>query len=471
VNHEALMTWWGYGDPVYFERSLAAARSMPALTVMTERGHRHFKNQEVGAEDLRIDRELGVDGHAHPLMLHPVFEVLWYNRQPQVEQFLREWADGWLEHQQPGAYAASVDVATEEPTKEYENRPLYGGYGGQASGFAGMIFYADEPKYARPFLDAYENEWNRYTVARMIPEMYLAGLLEGLSEEQMAALEEAAPYLAVLRRGDRAPLMEALRNDIAHMQRFKYMYTEAEQFTDRIFLDSVNNAASAWCGAFTTRNKFTHALSASWDGFGTDFAALVLDAREDRLKAAVYSFADQPMDGGLRVWRLAHGRYRVSVGPDADGDDAIDGEPRTREIELRRYSRVPITLQPGQTTIVEIEQIEALEPIHDRPDLALSPLDTVGEDGAVRGVVHNIGHAPVESALLALVSAQGEVVAEQALAGIPGIGEDLEPVRVEYELTGVPDDVAGWRVVIDHAQTVDEIYEGNNAILVSECGG
>jgi hypothetical protein len=399
-------------------------------------------------------------------MLHPVFEVLWYNRLPGVQQFLREWADGWLEHQQPGAYATSVDVATEEPAKEYEKRPLYGGYGGQASAFAGMILYADGEKYARPFLDAYENGWNRYTVARMIPEMYQAGLLEELSEEQMAALEDAAPYLAVLRRGDRAPLVEALRNDIAHLQRFKYMYTEAEQFTDRIFLDSINNAASAWCGAFTTRNKFTHALSASWDGFGTDIAALVLEAGEDRLKAAVYSFANEPMTGGLRVWRLEHGRYRVSVGPDADGDDQIDGDAQPREMELLRYSRVPLTLQPGQTTIIEVEQVEALEPIHDLPDLALSPLDTVVEDGAVRGVVHNIGHAGTDSAVVALISAGGEVVASETVTDIPGIGEDLQPVRVQYELTGMPDDATGWQVAVDHAETVDEIYEGNNAVVL-----
>ncbi len=469
VNHEALMTWWGYGDPVYFERSLAASRSMPALTVMTDLGHRHFKNQEVGAEDLRIDREPGVDGHAHPLMLHPVFEVLWYNRHPEVEQFLREWADGWLEHQQPGAYATSVDVATEEATKEYENRPVYGGYGGQASAFAGMILYGGGQKYARPFMDQLSEGTATFRVADHIAELYQGGLLSELNEEALRSLEKGEPYLAVLHRGDRGPLMEALKKDIAHMQRFEYMYTEAEQFTDRIFLHSIRNAAKAYCGACTTRNKYTHALSASWDGFGTDFAALILDAGDDRLKAAVYSFANEPMDGGLRVWRLDHGRYRIAVGPDADGDDALDRPVETRELQLRRHSRVPITLQPGQVTIIEIEQVETLDPIRDRPDLALSPLDTVVEDGAVRGVVHNIGPRGTDSAILALVSADGEVVASETLTDIPGIGEDLEPVRVAYELTGVPENAAGWRVVIDHAETVEEIYEGNNAVELSEC--
>ncbi len=464
VNHEALMTWWGYGDPVYFERSLAAARSMPALTVMTDIGHRHFKNQTLGAEDLRIDRELGVDGHAHALMLHPVLEVLWYNRHPQVEQFLREWADGWLEHQQPGAYAYSVDVATEEPVKVYESRPLYAGYGGMASDFCAMIDYTGDEKYARPFMDMFSQGRASLQIDKYLPEFEQMGLLDGLGEEELRGLEEHEPYLGVLRRGDRLVLIAALRNDIAHMQRFRYMYTEAEQFTDRIFLSSINNAAKAYCGAYTTRNKIHHGLSVSWEGFGTDFAALVLQSRADRLRVAVYSFADEPMTGAMRVWRLDHGTYRVAIGPDADGDDALDRPVEAQEMELLRYSAVPITLPPRQTTIVEIEQVEALDDIRDRPDLALSPLDTTVAEGTVRGVVHNIGVAGVASTEIALVNPQGEVVAHETLTEIPGIGADLEPVRIDYELTGVPADPAGWQVVTDPAEAVDEIYEGNNTV-------
>ncbi|MGI5817073.1 MAG: hypothetical protein ACOX9R_03130 [Armatimonadota bacterium] len=467
LNHLAMMTWWHHGDPVYFERALTSARSLPALTVTTERGHRHFKNQTLGAEDLRIDRELGVDGHAHPLMLHPAFEVLWYNRHPRVEQFLREWADGWLEHQQQGAYATSVDVATEEPTQVYEDRPVYGGYGGQASAFYSMIEHTGDARYARPFMDMLERGRASFRVADYLPEFYQRGLLDHLDEQTMLALEERDAYLPVLTRGDRGPLIEALRNDIAHLQRFKYMYTEAEQFTDRIFLPSVYNAAKAYCGAYTTRNKYAHPLSVSWEGFGTDFAALVLEAGDDRLKAAVYSFANEPMEGALRVWRLENGRYRVAVGIDEDRDDAFDRPVETRELQLRRHSLVPVTLEPGQVTLVEIEQIERLDPVFERADLALSELNTVVEGGVVRGTVHNIGRAGVESVVLALLNADGEVVASETLTEIPGIGEDLQPVRVEYELAGVPAvaaDAAGWRVVIDHEGAVEEIYEGNNVV-------
>ena len=466
VNHEAIMTWLGYGDPVYFERSLAAARSMPALTVVTDRGHRHFKNQTLGSEDLRIDREPGEAGGAHPLMLHPLFEVLWYNGHPQVEQFLREWADGWLEHQQPGAYPTLIDVKTEEPTgRVYTDRPLYG-YG-LASNFFSMIAYAGDEKYARPFMDMFGEGRATLRINQFLPEFYQHGLLDELDEATLRALEEAEPYLPVLTRGDRAPLMAALREDIAHMQRFKYMYTEAEQFTDRIFLYAVQNAAKAYTGTYTTRNKMSHGHAVSWEGFGTDFAALVLEARDDRLKVAVYSFADEPMEGAMRAWRLNNGRYRVAMGPDADDDGEFDAPVMDApQMELQRYSRVPITLQPGQVTLIEIEQIEELEPIVGRADLALSPIDTEVVEGEVLGVLHNIGQEGAAVVQISLIDPQGNVVSTQSLADVPGIGNELEPVRLPYTLTGAPADASGWRVVVDPGQHVEEIYEGNNEVVL-----
>lgn len=473
VNHEALMTWWGYGDPVYFERSLAAARSMPALTVVTERGHRHFKNQVLGSEDLRIDRELGEDGGAHPLMLHPLVEVLWYNRQPAVERFLREWADGWLEHQQPGAYATTVDVRTEEPTgRVYTDRPLYG-YG-QASVFASIIQWTGDTQYLRPFMDMYAQGRAPFRTASVLPEFYQMGLLDGLSEEALDGLEGVEPYLAVLRRGDREPLLAALKRDIGHLQHFRYMYTAAEQFTDRIFLSAAERGCTAWCGGFTTRNKMDHGFAASWEGFGTDFAALVLDAGPDRLRAAVYSFADQPMEGALRVWRLDHGMYSIRTGVDTNGDDEIDAQPYAWDMTLSRHEAVPLTLAPRATTIIEITQRDVREDIRTRPDLALSPLDTTVANGAVRGVLHNLGVAGVDAAEVALVSPQGAVVARQTLTDIPGIGDDLQPVRLPYELAGVPADATGWQVIVDYnpgrGADIAEIYEGNNAVRLEECG-
>ena len=67
-------------------------------------------------------------------MWHPALEVADYNRNPLVMKWLREWADGWLAHMEPGRYATSVEVATEKVAAT-THRPLYGGYGSQGSVF------------------------------------------------------------------------------------------------------------------------------------------------------------------------------------------------------------------------------------------------------------------------------------------------------------------------------------------------
>ncbi|MBM3499948.1 MAG: hypothetical protein FJX74_14915, partial [Armatimonadetes bacterium] len=287
VNHEALMLWWNYGDPVYFERCLLAAKSMPALTVMTEKGHRHFKNQDCGAEDLRIERELGVDGFAHPLMLHPCFEVAWYNGSPRVMQFLREWGDGWLAHQQPGAYATSVDVRTEEATETSE-RPLYGGYTTQATAHNFLWWLTDDLRYIQPFMDFWSRGEDVWPARRYTPEAYHRGALDGVQNPE--AILAGNPVTKAIALGERQALIDALKRDIAELQRFRTMYTDAELFTDRVFLDAITNAAQCYTGGYATRNKYNQTHAVSYEGFGTDYAALVLVARRDHVKALLYNF-------------------------------------------------------------------------------------------------------------------------------------------------------------------------------------
>jgi len=458
VNHEALMMAWNYGDPIYFERCLLAAKSMPALTVVTAKGHRHFKNQMCGAEDLRIDRELEVDGHAHPLMLHPCFEVAWYNGSPRVIQFLREWADGWLEHLQPGDYATSVDVRTDETTATGQ-RPLDGGYGGQSSAHNYLYWITDDISYIRPFMDFFEKGQDNWPARKFVPELWHRGALDGLA--QMDSVLGGNPMTTAIALGDKSALCDALRADIAELQRFWPMYTDTEVFTDRVFLNAISNAAMCYTGGFATRNKYNRTHAVSWEGFGTDYAALVLRARRDHLKVLVHNFADAPAHGAVRLWTLDHGRYRLTLGPDADADDEADSVSRSGESELVRGDRIAIELPPRATTVLELTQLEGLDDIRDRPDLAIAAREIAIDDGALRGVVHNIGSRDVGAFDVGLLDPRGTVVETQRL-GLLAAPTDLEPKRLEFSFDPIPGDVAGWSVFVDPGNDYAEIYEGNN---------
>ena len=476
VNQESLMMWWNYGDPVYFERCMIAARSLESLTVMTPQGHRHFKSQDCGAADLRMDRKTDVDGHAHPLMLHPACEVVWYNRNPRALKLLREWADGWLEHQTPGQYATSVEVATEKAT-EVSQRPLYGGYGGQASAFNFLYWITGDERYLRPFFDFWKEGRTVFNSDRFLPELLHRHKLPNVGDK-LPAVVSGKGISETIATGNKAPLIAALKEDIAELQRFPAMYTTSEPFTDRVFLYAITNAAIAYTGGYATRNKYNHTHAVSWEGFGTDYAALVLRAHRDHFKVLLYNFADRPLNGRARLWTLEHGRYRLTFGADANNDDTPDRITREETVELQRATALPLTLPPKTVVVLELKQTEKLDDELNRADLALSPMEikvqaltpdlspkTSGEGNVVEGIVHNIGAKDVESVEVALVDANDQVQSRQTLGRLPA-PSDLSPSRLTFRLSGLPRGAKGWKVVVDPQNKVEEIFEGNNAVEV-----
>ncbi|NQT87962.1 hypothetical protein HQ560_14435, partial [bacterium] len=459
VNHEAILAWWDYGDPVAFERCIVAARSTEALTTLTPKGHRHFKSQLCGSADLRMDRKTDVDGHAHPLMWHPTLEVAWYNANPRALDSLRQWADGWLDHMQPGKYATGVEVATEKVVATTD-RPLYGGYGGLGSAFLFLYWITDDAKYAEPFFEAFRRGSRNTSPHLVLPELihrhglgFLGGKLHALARGEGAS--------ETLVTGDKRPLIEALKADIAHLQRFPHMYTAAEQYTDRIFLNAIRNAAVAYTGGYASRNKLHHTHAVSWEGFGTDYAALVLRAGRGHLKALVYSFADKPMQGRMRLWTLDHGEYRLTFGPDADGDDAMDGPERTETLNVLRATAVPLTLPPRRVSVVELRQTKRLDDIRLRADLALSQSEIRIKEDRVWGVAHNIGSKRVASFVAALIDSDGKVLSRVTLGPLDA-PLDLVPRRLSFQLRGLPADPAGCVIALDPLDLVPEIHEGNN---------
>lgn len=461
MNHEALLLWWHYGDPVYFERCLLAAKNLPALTTVTAQGHRHFKNQSCGAEDLRIDRPLELDGGAHPLMWHPALEVAWYSHSSRVLKYLDEWAGGWLAHMKPGEYATMVDVRTETVT-EKTSRPLYGGYGGQGTAHNFLYWITADPKYLQPYADGFARGEAIWPSNEYLPELWQRGFMDPYQDKP--GWVSRHPLVQALTGGDRQPLYDMLKNGIAELQRFGPIYTTAEVFTDRVFLDNLKLATMVYCGGFATRNKYNQSHAVSWSGFGTDYAAFVLLAHRDRLKVLVYNFRDKPQTGTVRFWTLDHGQYRVTLGPDANGDDAADKLTRDETREIGRATALPLTLPPRQVVVLELTQTAKLDDLRLRPDLALSAFET-RVDNAITGVVHNIGGGPAPATTVVLLTPGGEVTQTARISPLAA-PDDLQPKRAAFRFSLPRPSTRGWRVVVDPDNLVPELYEGNNAVTL-----
>jgi hypothetical protein len=253
----------------------------------------------------------------------------------------------------------------------------------------------------------------------------------------------------------------ALKGDVAELQRFWPMYTTAEVFTDRVFLDRLERATTCYTGGFATRNKFNQTHALSWEGFGTDYAALVLRARPDMVRVLVYSFRDKPMTGRVRFWTLDHGRYRLTLGPDANQDDLADRAVRDQQLEIGRATPVSLTLPPGQVVVLEATQVQKLDDLRARPDLALAAREVRITGGKVTGIVHNIGGGDAPPFTVALLDARGKVCARLKLGPLAA-PLDLMPKRLAFALPAPGRGLKGWRVVVDPGHVVSELYEGNN---------
>lgn len=476
INHLAMMARWFYGDPIYLERCMESARNMEKLTILTEDGRRHFRDRErMGAEDIERPRKPNIDGHANPLMWHTALQVADYNRNPRALKILCEWADTWLKYMKPGQWATEVEVLSGKVTGFQKDRPLYGGYRTQATTFTWLYALTGDRRYLEPFLYYYRRGRSPLPANVFLSDTYTLGALTGLDQETLGKLAAYNPALTLYLKDDPKPLEQATIGNprsfsqqigtLYDARRWPDMYTTTHQFTDRIFPSLLEHASVGYLGGFCRRNKFNPTLAVSWEGFGTDYAALVLDNRPDQVKVLVYSFAEKPLKGKMRLWALEHGVYQLTAGPDSDGDHRIDRVESSESIELAKADTIELIIVPKVVTVIEIKQVNRLDRIFARPDLAVAARQVQVETNTVTGVVHNIGSADVSDVVVAVVDSTGRKVACKSLGKLPA-PVDLVPKCIPFNLQLPDEPRSGCKLVLDPEQRVPEIYEGNNTVAL-----
>lgn len=476
INHLALMARWFYGDPIYVERCMESARNMEHLTIVTKDGRRHFRDRErMGARDMERPSEPKQDGGATPLMWHTSLQAADYNRDPEALRVVREWADSWLRFMKPGQWATEIDVLSGKVTGFSKDRPLYGGYRSQACVFTWLYALTGDARYIEPFMHFYQKGQAPYPSNVFVPDVFALGALNDLDEGTLNRIAYAAPGAAIFIKGETVPLVKAAIGNprpgsqavstLYDARRWPDMFTTSHQFTDRVFPYIHEPASVAYLGGYCHRNKFNPTLAVSWEGFGTDYGALVLVNQRDRMKAAVYSFANKPMAGKMRVWALEHGEYAINVGPARDGYFIADWPPPPVVRELAKADTIDLTLAPKTVTIVEIKQTEKLDPIFGRADLAIAAREIEIDGQTLKGTVHNIGSTDVAEVDVAVIDAKGRAVVRQSLGKLEA-PLDLLPRKIDFTLAlpGPPQE--GWKLLLDPEGRIPEIYEGNNTVAL-----
>ncbi|MBM4048943.1 MAG: hypothetical protein FJ279_27900, partial [Planctomycetes bacterium] len=134
---------------------------------------------------------------------------------------------------------------------------------------------------------------------------------------------------------------------------------------------------------------------------------------------------------------------------------------QSKEVELRRFTPLLLTLPARQTLWVELSLLAA-RPKALRPDLAVTLAKPVGSDGRLVAHVHNLGCAAAPNATVRLMASDGRKLAESTLAELPGL-TTFEPQIKEVQFSLPPGVKAEeCALVADPDHKLDEVNESNN---------
>ena len=424
INVQPAAFFARYGDPVIFDRLLSTSRRYDGfLFRRTKDGKLEFADTLGGREGRPFwssskPPEGGL-GQWWPLILHPGFTALWYSGNPTLEEIMSAIGQGGLHH------GNKMDMSDSTP---------------KSAALSALYSHFKDSLYLRclPGISTGESSQWRWDTT-------LLGRLD-LKPEQKESIyrtsrKDAAERYKKLdtvvlggadRRFDRNWMEWQLTGKIEHLEeglaelykKLKFtmpVATFAEQSGDRV---SVPKSLISLCylgGVAGVRNGYFYPdIAVSYEGFGSDFAGLVLDRSSSHTTVAFYNFHDQPITGILHYWNLLPGTYDIQ-GMIAKNYswESMEYPNFLKEKYLQRGESLEITLPPQQVWILKASLKEPSPPLHPRADLALSIQGCQWlDDKTLEAKVWNIGSTASKPAKLVLKDAKGKILAEADIASL-----------------------------------------------------
>ncbi len=469
-----------YGHPVHVERMMKMSEHIPFWTGINEQGRRHFRSYMFNTKMIKTEPPYDIDHLYCALALCGATHLSWYCRNPQPLGWIYEYQQAWsavalsTEKGKPvGALPCDVHFKTGAiaPYTDKWNQSVYYSYGDYV--MKNFLFGAQEltrdPALQNvvdmllPPLEAAVSAAEANLQRYAHPPAGDPARPESLDKTWRGAGDELTMWRATMATGKREYLVACLQEIAAEFERWRWLLTEAEPYTDRIPVPGTTLLRYMFLGGDCAGKTHVPRLGVSWEKGGTDFAAFVLQNDFTALKVLLYNFHDRPLPLGMRVWKLEHGLYEVSGGADANKDDTAD-RPQRRLMELGRYALIPLLLPARQTYVVHITQKQKLDPLESRADLAICPedIEKIGEK-SWRLTIHNIGAAPAENILVCVMDKKGRLLEKHIIPRLEAPA-DVRPktATICVQAAGQPP----FQIVLDPENDIPEIYEGNNRAIV-----
>ena len=456
-----------YGDPEYVERLMVTTRTLrDHVTGVNPQGDRLFRSHFFSATKVRED--VGFDS-GWCLVFSPPRYLGWYNGSPLAVGLLRDWQRSFFRRIAPeyGPYLygkggmRSIDFKT--------GRMVPGGPSAMGANLYAIYDITGDRTLLEPLLAFWRKGKQQRVVAMAAWKKWRKviedpGVEKGVRSYVKRRARLFPEFAWQLGLGKRERVVEALKQDVLYVAKYRPLLTWVGQSADRVRIPQ-NRMATMMLGGMADKAKRLnyHYHAVSWEGADGDVARWVIHDTRKGLKVLIYNFHRTAQPITMRVWRLGEGTYRMVSGVDTNGDDTPDAGVTRRQVELARYSPVKFTAPPGKTFVVALEQIKAGESIRRRPDLALGPTDTGWRKGGLRVTVHNIGGSAACGGQVEVIRA-GRVIARKPFPPLPA-PDDLTPVRSAVVFDGLSP-AADVRVRLAPAKPQPEITLVNNELNI-----
>lgn len=501
-----LLRW---GDPLYIERNMLAGRTIRDIYMGVDAtGHYRFRSGFYG--DDQVGRTPQQEGDVHynaRAMKHLQQLALWGNA--EARRVYLSWVDGWLQQtmraypDKPASiipqqlFFPSGTIIPPDGTTFRDWLSTNAGDPDEPPGMGSMIQGAFLAAYRLTGDRAYLEPMHRYMrwtstgplapassrPAPGSPAWVLRGQQGDTHTDTVASfrwltgdrtvdeylLRFATPYQRYMATNDLEGLVQCVEAAAKAMRTNFRLMTEEQLQTDRAGLPATRETIGAYTGAIHTwRDSLMPTMAVTWEAPDTDFAALVVASTQERLRVWVYSFHDQPVRFGLRLWQLRPGEYELMHGTILAGESTNLryewSEPEV--LTVRRRADTCAARIPGRTAYaVDLRLLRPVQRPELLPDVGIADRDiAVAPEGPISVTVHSLGSAAIPDMDVVLEVPEGSGWRD---AGRQRLGEldapGLDPVSRTLTFPRIQEAV--FRVRVDPRDRVDELCESNNAAV------
>jgi hypothetical protein len=452
INTMSVMPVLFYGDPRTVEWLMESSRNNTKFMRAQPDGSLNFYGDRFGWKNAQKLSDTPAANPLPGLLLHPDIMLWWYNGNPQAASAITRYLDHFGGYINKGYNPYDLDYAAYRISGDtkYLGFPRPDANGKYADLFSWSkrhpLIPANAPEArAQPW-------WPEYEKLAENPAQIRVGDWRWAVTRDRSTVEKSFEFALWGNPVSFSPGVE----------RYAYIWTEAEPYADRIFLPT-NTIAQFMLGGGNVRNRQWPGFAVSYENLGGDFAALVQDQGVDRLTLAMFNLRETPREGALRVWQLEPGQYELKIGADANDDGVMDSVGSTQTLDLKRMSSVPVSLPPRQGVIYEFRQLKKYTPLHERPDVAISPEDVRRDGASISVTVHNIGAANAKNIIVALLDKNGKTLAAEVL---PQLAAPLDLLPKTAVVT-LPYNSDATEVALDPQGALLEITELNNRVALN----